>query len=80
LVQNSKKTSTKEEKFLLQQNRIKALCLYYQYFMVIAKLLIYIKKTFNEIITKKKVYLIMKEKDICCRLRIKKINIIIAII
>ncbi|ABC65479.1 conserved hypothetical protein [Aster yellows witches'-broom phytoplasma AYWB] len=35
------------------------------------------QKIFNEPITKKKVYFIMKEKGICCRLRSKKINIII---
>jgi transposase InsO family protein len=67
-----KKLQQKEETFLLQQKRIKALCLHYQYFYGHRKITNLYQKTFNEIITKKKVYLIMKEKGICCRLRIKK--------
>ncbi|ABC65406.1 Tra5 transposase [Aster yellows witches'-broom phytoplasma AYWB] len=62
----------KKEKYLLQQNRIKALCLHEQYFYGHRKITDLYQKTFNELITKKKVYTIMKENGIFCRLRIKK--------
>ncbi|BAD04659.1 putative transposase [Onion yellows phytoplasma OY-M] len=66
------KLKEKEEKYLLQQKRIKALCLHYQYFYGHRKITDLYQKTFNEFITKKKVYLIMKKNEISCRLRIKK--------
>jgi transposase InsO family protein len=71
-LQTQNKLQEKEEKYLLQQKRIKALCLYHKYFYGHRKINNLYQKTFNEFITKKKVYNIMKEKDICCRLRIKK--------
>ncbi|EMR14786.1 MULTISPECIES: IS3 family transposase [Candidatus Phytoplasma] len=70
-VQN--KLKEKEEKYLLQQKRIKTLCLNYQYFYGHRKITDLYQKTFNEKISKKKVYIIMKKNDIRCRLRIKKI-------
>nr|AAT37708.1 transposase ['Catharanthus roseus' phytoplasma] len=66
------KIKAKKEKYLLQQNRIKALCLHQQYFYGHRKITDLYQKTFNEFITKKKVYTIMKKNDINCRLRIKK--------
>ncbi|AOF54707.1 Tra5 transposase [Maize bushy stunt phytoplasma] len=66
------KIKVKEEKHLLQQNRIKALCLHEQYLYGHRKITDLYQKTFNEIITKKKIYNIMKENGICCRLKIKK--------
>ncbi|MFT2805081.1 IS3 family transposase [Candidatus Phytoplasma asteris] len=66
------KLKEKEEKYLLQQKRIKALCLHYQYFYGHRKITDLYQKTFNKFITKKKVYTIMKKNDISCRLRIKK--------
>ncbi len=66
------KIKPKKEKHLLQQNRIKALCLHQQYFYGHRKITDLYQKTFNENITKKKVYTIMKENGIFCRLRIKK--------
>nr|AAV74518.1 putative transposase [Aster yellows phytoplasma] len=66
------KIKAKKEKYLLQQNRIKALCLHEQYFYGHRKITVLYQKTFNEPITKKKVYTIMKENGIFCRLRIKK--------
>ncbi|WP_349401926.1 IS3 family transposase [Candidatus Phytoplasma solani] len=66
------KIKEKEEKNLLQQKRINALCLNNQYFFGHRKITNLYQQTFNEIITKKKVYSIMKENGICCRLRIKK--------
>ncbi|QTX02616.1 Tra5 transposase [Candidatus Phytoplasma luffae] len=62
----------KQEKYLLQQKRIEALCCNHEYFFGHHKITVLYQKTFNESITKKKVYLIMKEKNIFCRLRIKK--------
>ncbi|CAM11774.1 Transposase, fragment [Candidatus Phytoplasma australiense] len=72
-----KKLKLKEEKQLLQQKRLQNLCLHHQYFYGHRKITDLYQKTFNEPITKKKVYLIMKENNICCKLRSKKINIII---
>ncbi|BAD04491.1 putative transposase [Onion yellows phytoplasma OY-M] len=66
------KIKEKEEKYLLQQKRIKALCLHYQYFYGHRKITTLYHKTFNELITKKKVYTIMRKNSIFCRLRIKK--------
>ncbi|WAN63024.1 Tra5 transposase [Candidatus Phytoplasma rubi] len=66
------KIKEKEEKYFLQEKRIKALCLHYQYFYGHRKITTLYQKTFNEFITKKKVYTIMKKNDISCRLRIKK--------
>ncbi len=66
------KLKEKEEKYLLQQKRIKALCLHYQYFYGHRKITDLYQKTFNEFITKKKVYTIMKKNNINCCLRIKK--------
>ncbi|AOF54974.1 Tra5 transposase [Maize bushy stunt phytoplasma] len=66
------KLKEKEEKSLLQQKRIKSLCKINEYFFGHRKITDLYQKIFNEPITKKKVYLIMKEKGICCRLRIKK--------
>ncbi|KND62564.1 putative phage integrase Rve [Candidatus Phytoplasma phoenicium] len=66
------KLKEKEEKYLLQQKRIKALCSQSQYFYGHRKITDLYQKTFNEFITKKKVYTIMKKNDISCRLRIKK--------
>ncbi|MDV3198458.1 MAG: IS3 family transposase [Vigna little leaf phytoplasma] len=71
-LKTKEKLKQKQEKYLLQQKRIEALCLYYEYFYGHRKITNLYQKTFNEIISKKKVYLIMKEKGICCRLRIKK--------
>lgn len=65
------KQKTKETKYLLQQKRIKALCLHYQYFYGHRKITVLYQKIFNEFITPKKVYLIMKKNGISCRLRIK---------
>ncbi|WP_034172389.1 IS3 family transposase, partial [Chrysanthemum yellows phytoplasma] len=56
----------------LQQNRIKALCLQEKYFCGHRKITDLYQKTFNENITKKKIYNIMRKNDISCRLRIKK--------
>ncbi|MEK0309057.1 IS3 family transposase, partial [Candidatus Phytoplasma citri] len=67
------KLKEKEKKYLLQQKRIKALCLNYQYFYGHRKITDLYQKTFNEKISKKKVSTIMKKNDIRCRLRIKKI-------
>ncbi|MFG6084337.1 MAG: putative transposase [Candidatus Phytoplasma solani] len=66
------KLKEKEEKNLLQQKRINALCINNQYFYGHRKITDLYQKTFNETITKKKVYSIMKKNDISCRLRIKK--------
>ncbi|QKX95507.1 MAG: Tra5 transposase [Rapeseed phyllody phytoplasma] len=66
------KIKAKKEKYLLQQNRIKALCLQEKYFCGHRKITDLYQKTFNENITKKKIYTIMKENGIFCRLRIKK--------
>ncbi|ABC65472.1 conserved hypothetical protein [Aster yellows witches'-broom phytoplasma AYWB] len=66
------KIKAKKEKYLLQQNRIKALCLQEKYFCGHRKINDLYQKTFNENITKKKIYTIMKENGIFCRLRIKK--------
>ncbi|MFB0638481.1 MAG: hypothetical protein AB2N28_2040 [Candidatus Phytoplasma solani] len=55
------KIKEKEEKNLLQQKRINALCLHYQYFYGHRKITDLYQKTFNEFITKKKVYTIMKK-------------------
>ncbi|KOR75326.1 putative transposase [Candidatus Phytoplasma pruni] len=66
------KLQEKEEKDLLQQKRIESLCKMREYLFGHRKITHLYQKIFNEPITKKKVYLIMKEKGICCRLRIKK--------
>ncbi|MBS2126422.1 IS3 family transposase ['Fragaria x ananassa' phyllody phytoplasma] len=66
------KLKLKQEKYLLQQKRIASLCKMHEYFLGHRKITVLYQKIFNEIITKKKVYLMMKEKGICCRLRIKK--------
>ncbi|ABC65291.1 conserved hypothetical protein [Aster yellows witches'-broom phytoplasma AYWB] len=66
------KIKAKKEKYLLQQNRIKALCLQEKYFCGHRKITDLYQKTFNENITKKKIYTIMKENGIFCLLRIKK--------
>ncbi|MDV3199887.1 MAG: IS3 family transposase [Candidatus Phytoplasma australasiaticum] len=66
------KKKIKQEKYLLQQKRIQILCLHYQYFFGHRKITNLYQQTFNEPITKKKVYLIMKENNICCKLRPKK--------
>ncbi|AGL90920.1 Putative transposase tra5 for insertion sequence element IS150 [Strawberry lethal yellows phytoplasma (CPA) str. NZSb11] len=66
------KLKLKQTKYFLQQKRIKVLCLHYQYFYGHRKITDLYQKTFNEPITKKKVYLIMKENNICCKLRPKK--------
>ncbi|WP_017193607.1 IS3 family transposase, partial [Vaccinium witches'-broom phytoplasma] len=63
------KLKEKEENDLLQQKRIKALCKMHEYLFGHRKITDLYQKAFNEPITKKKVYLIMKEKGICCRLR-----------
>ncbi|MDO8057334.1 hypothetical protein OC698_01320 ['Gossypium sp.' phytoplasma] len=47
---------------MLQQKWIKALCLNYQYFCGHRKITDLYQKTFNEKITKKKVYTIISEK------------------
>ncbi|ABC65148.1 conserved hypothetical protein [Aster yellows witches'-broom phytoplasma AYWB] len=70
------KIKLKQEKYLLQQKRIESLCRIHEYLFGHSKITNLYQKNFNETITKKKVYHIMKEKSICCRLRIKKINII----
>ncbi|XFE94472.1 putative transposase [Candidatus Phytoplasma solani] len=66
------KIKEKEEKNLLQQKRINALCINNQYFYGHRKITNLYQQIFNETITKKKVYTIMKKNDISCRLRIKK--------
>ncbi|MGE9276550.1 MAG: IS3 family transposase [Candidatus Phytoplasma pruni] len=66
------KLQEKEEKDLLQQKRIESLCKMHEYLFGHSKITHLYQKIFNETINKKKVYLIMKEKGICCRLRIKK--------
>ncbi|MDW3618036.1 MAG: IS3 family transposase [Candidatus Phytoplasma pruni] len=66
------KIKEKEEKYFLQQKRIKSLCKINEYFFGHRKITDLYQKVFNELITKKQVYLIMKEKGICCRLRNKK--------
>ncbi|XXP77317.1 MAG: IS3 family transposase [Lettuce witches'-broom phytoplasma] len=66
------KLKLKQEKQLLEQKRIASLCKMHEYFLGHRKITDLYLKTFNETITKKKVYLIMKEKGICCRLRMKK--------
>ncbi|PEH36384.1 DNA-binding protein, partial [New Jersey aster yellows phytoplasma] len=50
------KIKAKKEKYLLQQNRIKALCLQEKYFCGHRKITDLYQKTFNENITKKKLY------------------------
>ncbi|WP_341266857.1 IS3 family transposase [Candidatus Phytoplasma fraxini] len=71
-LKTKEKLKLKQAKYLLQQKRIKSLCKINEYFFGHRKITDLYQKTFNEPITKKKVYLIMKEKGICCRLRIKK--------
>ncbi|XXP77179.1 MAG: IS3 family transposase [Lettuce witches'-broom phytoplasma] len=66
------KLKLKQEKQLLQEKRIASLCKIHEYFLGHRKITDLYLKTFNETITKKKVYHIMKEKGICCRLRMKK--------
>ncbi|MCQ9618817.1 MAG: IS3 family transposase [Candidatus Phytoplasma pruni] len=66
------KHQEKQAKYLLQQKRIQALCQTYEYFFGHRKITHLYQSIFNEFITKKKVYLIMKANDICCRLRIQK--------
>ncbi len=57
----------------LQQKRINSLFKVHEYFLRSSnKITDLYQKIFNETIAKKKVYLIMKEKGICCRLRSKK--------
>ncbi|MBP5835845.1 IS3 family transposase, partial [Candidatus Phytoplasma meliae] len=71
-LKTKEKLKLKQEKQLLEQKRIASLCKMHEYFLGHRKITDLYLKTFNETITKKKVYLIMKEKGICCRLRIKK--------
>uniref|UniRef100_UPI00037FF744 IS3 family transposase n=1 Tax=Milkweed yellows phytoplasma TaxID=208434 RepID=UPI00037FF744 len=66
------KLKLKQAKYLLKQKRIKSLCQMHEYLFGHRKIIHLYQKIFNETITKKKVYLIMKEKGICCRLRSKK--------
>ncbi|QYC31174.1 IS3 family transposase [Paulownia witches'-broom phytoplasma] len=66
------KIKLKQEKYLLQQHRIQTLCLKHEYFYGHRKITDLYQEIFNEFITKKKVYLIMKENNICCKLRPKK--------
>ncbi|MFB5029848.1 MAG: hypothetical protein WJU30_00402 [Candidatus Phytoplasma pruni] len=66
------KLQEKEEKDLLQQKRIESLCKMREYLFGHRKITHLYQKIFNETINKKKFYLIMKEKGICCHLRIKK--------
>ncbi|WP_017193512.1 IS3 family transposase, partial [Vaccinium witches'-broom phytoplasma] len=66
------KLKEKQEQYLLQQKRIESLCQMHEYFFGHRKITDLYQKVFNEPITKKKVYLIMKENNICCRLRSKK--------
>ncbi|MFT2804552.1 IS3 family transposase, partial [Candidatus Phytoplasma asteris] len=68
-----KKLKLKETKYFLQQQRIQTLCLQHEYFYGHRKITDLYQEIFNEFITKKKVYLIMKENNICCKLR-PKIN------
>ncbi|WP_425305911.1 IS3 family transposase, partial ['Santalum album' aster yellows phytoplasma] len=67
-----KKLKFKETKYFLQQQRIQTLCLQNEYFYGHRKITDLYQEIFNEFITKKKVYLIMKENNICCKLRPKK--------
>ncbi|CAM11686.1 Putative phage integrase [Candidatus Phytoplasma australiense] len=73
-LKNQEKKRLQREKYLLQQKRIQALCSRYQYFYGYRKITHLYQKTFNEHIAKEKVYQIMKENNICCRLRIKKVK------
>ncbi|GLH60791.1 hypothetical protein PAWBP_5290 [Paulownia witches'-broom phytoplasma] len=67
-----KKLKLKQTKYFLQQQRIQTLCLQHEYFYGHRKITDLYQEIFNEFITKKKVYLIMKENNICCKLRPKK--------
>ncbi|MGL9687518.1 MAG: IS3 family transposase, partial [Candidatus Phytoplasma sp. TWB_XP] len=62
----------KQTKYFLQQQRIQALCLQHEYFYGHRKITDLYQEMFKEPITKKKVYLIMKENNIFCKLRPKK--------
>ncbi|BAD04652.1 IS3 family transposase ['Chrysanthemum coronarium' phytoplasma] len=66
------KIKIKQEQYLLKQKRIESLCKMHEYLFGHRKITHLYQKIFNEPITKKKVYFIMKEKGICCRLRSKK--------
>ncbi|WP_425343310.1 IS3 family transposase, partial [Paulownia witches'-broom phytoplasma] len=68
-LKNEKKLKLKQTKYFLQQHRIQALCLQHEYFYGHRKITDLYQEIFNEFITKKKVYLIMKENNICCKLR-----------
>ncbi|WYY26371.1 IS3 family transposase [Candidatus Phytoplasma fraxini] len=71
-LKTKEKLKLKQAKYLLQQKRIKSLCKINEYFFGHRKINDLYQKVFNEPITKKKVYLIMKEKGIYCRLRSNK--------
>ncbi|WP_373402819.1 IS3 family transposase [Candidatus Phytoplasma solani] len=71
-LKNQRKLKAKKEKYLLQQKRINALCEANQYLYGHRKITILYQQLFYETITKKKIFNIMKENGICCRLKIKK--------